>query len=46
MVKPAEKPKAKPTAEAEHEFNGAQKLSGDQKKPPPAKPYIIKKTWL
>lgn len=44
MVNRAEKPKPKPTVE--HEVNGVRKLSGDRKKPPPAKPYIIKNTWL
>lgn len=44
MSKPAEKPKAKPTAG--REVDGAQKANGSAKKPPPATPYVIKRTWL
>jgi len=44
MVKPAEKPEAKQTAS--REVNGVQKASSERKKPPPAKPYVIKRTWL
>ena len=44
MVKQEEKPKAEPTIGKEE--NGVRKLSGERKKPPPGKPYVIKKTWL
>ena len=44
MVKPAEKPKAKP--KAGNEVNDAREVEKARKKPPPAKPYIIKRTWL
>lgn len=39
MVKPTEKPKAKPAEVGD--VNGAQKADNNAKKPPPAKPYAI-----
>ena len=44
MAKPAEKPKSKETAN--RDVNGVQRPDESRKKPPPAKPYIIRRTWL
>ena len=44
MVKPTEKPKAKPAEVGD--VNGAQKAGDRAKKPPPSKPYVVKRTWL
>ena len=44
MVKSTEKQATK--SPAEREVSGVRKPSESGKKPPPGKPYVIKKTWL
>ncbi len=44
MQKPIEKPESRQNAN--REVNDVQKQDIEPKKPPPAKSYVIKKTWL